>query len=229
MQKSSKFALILLIPASFAFLQVLYLPHFTGINRFSDFVNYLLIRSYLFLSIFCGVAIATILIISILKPTTWFPAIFGVSICCFALNIVYLWSAVPTIPLLNSILFTETEDGVIYYNSPTEIWLAIAIGILVCVIGFVQGFMSRGNLKVRLFHAFTTGGLFASLAILPLPIYIYWLDPRDLDNHVTNLFLQSFTNADLLYTLLAVLLISATFVIRRRVPASIRLTTHKLG
>lgn len=199
MQESSKLSLFLSIPTVIAFLQVLYLPHFGGVDGFTNLISYLQFRSYLFLAVFCGVAIGTILIIAVFRPSTWFPALFGATICCAVLNIVYVWSAVPNVAALNWILYTETEDGVIYYNTTAEIWLAITLGFLVCMIGFVQGLTSQENLRRRFLNAFLTAGLFGSLALLPLPVDIYLLDHGDFERHVTNLFAQNFTNADLLF------------------------------
>src|SRR5579872_3118375 len=93
LQKSNKsvnrISLLLFIPAIFAFAEVLYLPHFTGANRFQEFLAYLNFRGYVFLLSFCVVAIGTIAILLIFRRNSWFPAILGISICCFAHDLVY--------------------------------------------------------------------------------------------------------------------------------------------
>jgi hypothetical protein len=210
MQKETKLSLLLLIPAAFGFLQALYLPHFTGVNRFQEFINYLNFRGYLFLLSTCVVALGTLAIIVVYRPKRWFVAVVGIVICCFVLDIVYVWSARPNIALLNSLLYDQTDDGVFYIVNGTYIWITAIIAILTTAIGALQGFVSRPQgigIGRRGFSGLVYAGLIGSIAVLPLPIIVYFLDPSDWTNHVTLNGLSWYKNADLFYTLVPIFLV----------------------
>jgi hypothetical protein len=78
--------------------------------------------------------IVTVFTIARYRQTNWFVAIFGISLCMAALNMVYLVSAMPS-SSLNQLFYMETEDNSIYYVPSDYAWFAILIGVIVCFIG----------------------------------------------------------------------------------------------
>lgn len=201
------------MPVIFGVAQAFYLPHFTGPDRYLEFLAYLQFRGYLFLGMFCVAGIGTIAILLIFKPKTWFSAGLGIGICFSVLNIVYIWSADPFLTFLENVLYTQTEDGNIYYVTNGYIWTALFIGGLVCVIAFLQGYLSsyqQSSITRRLLRAVSWMGMVGAITVLPLTFDVYFLAPSEFNVHVTNDFLLNFTNADLLYVALIALIGSVT-------------------
>lgn len=206
MKKSDFTFLFPLAPALVAVFDVEYIPRL-GIGHYQELLDYLQFHAYLFLMLFCIAGLVSIFLILYQRPS-WLTAVFGTIVCLVPINVVFLWSAMPeNLPQLDTLFYTETEDYQHFFINTKYDWLTLCIILVIAGIWFAQGFALSRHPKISRRAALGAiyGTIALAVAIFPLSVDVYLFDPSDIQNHVTNIFLSKFTNADLLYSLILIL------------------------
>ena len=159
------------------------IPRF-GLGQYSALLTYLDLRYYAYYAAFFTAAFLGL--VFVLLKQRW-AALPGIISCVIPLNLAFLSTSNAYIPYN---LYPAGDSSGFPVVSPLFVFPTIAFACIMAVTaaGTASHFTTA---LVRLFEA-------GSIAVLPLPVYIFFFDSGELSLHVTNYLLQSISNADLL-------------------------------